>query len=163
MSERVKFREGRIPLEGIEETAEAVIELYGGRVSQRRAAGMTFVLPQRRGVAAAGGIECALEWEPDPEGLEGEVVVTLEAGREITAPKIQTVLLLLVGSLGGILFLLWPFFPDLGPILWVGGVVAIATFLLTLRISPGGIAADLLQRLARAQRERVISEGEGIE
>jgi hypothetical protein len=161
MSERVRFLEGRIPLEGIEETAEAVIELYGGRVSDRRADGVTFVLPQRRGVAAAGGVECRLDWEPDPDGVEGEGLVTLEAGKEITAPKIQTVLLLLVGSLGGLLFLLWPFFPDLGPILWVGGVLAIATFLLTLRISPGGVAADLLQRLARAQRERAMEEGEG--
>jgi hypothetical protein len=51
--------------------------------------------------------------------------------------------------------MLWPFFPHeraWGSIAWLGGIVAIAVYLMTLRRSSGGIAVDFLQRLAERQR-----------
>src|SRR5207247_412510 len=56
-----------------------------------------------------------------------------------------------------LLFMIWPFFPhsqELGTLAWIGGAVAFAVYLMTLRKTSGGIAYDFLRRLARAQRGR---------
>jgi hypothetical protein len=51
--------------------------------------------------------------------------------------------------------MLWPFFPHekaYGTLAWLGGVIAFAVYLMTLRKTSGGIAYDFLQRLAARQR-----------
>jgi hypothetical protein len=74
------------------------------------------------------------------------------ADASIEPPKFQRVALLLVGVSGALLWTLWPFFPNMGPLAWIGGAVAFATYFLTARTTTSGIASDLLQRLARRQR-----------
>ncbi|MCU1244679.1 MAG: hypothetical protein JWN02_589 [Acidobacteria bacterium] len=152
-SDPVTFTEDRIPAVGIEETISELIELYGGELtSAPGACERQFVLPLRRGVVQAGAIECTLTWAA--EGSE-EARVTLSCERDVDAPKTQRVLMLLAGVIGALLFMIWPFFPpgrELGTLAWVGGAVAIAVFLMTLRKTSGGLAYDFLQRLARRQR-----------
>ena len=148
--QNVEFTEDRVPLEGIEENVAELVDLYGGEITaapdaQRR----TFTLPLRRGVPAAGAIECTLWWN------DGEVV-TLTCDRDVDAPKAQRMLILIAGVVGSLLFMIWPFFArsrELGALAWIGGAVALAVYFLTLRRSSGGIAFDFLQRLARRQRE----------
>ena len=148
--QNVEFTEDRVPLQGIEENVAEMVELYGGKLTaapdaqQRR-----FTLPLRRGISAAGAIECTLSWSDDE-------VVTLTCDRDIDAPKAQRILILVAGVIGSLLFTIWPFFAparELGALAWIGGAVAIAVYFLTLRRSSGGIAFDFLQRLARRQRE----------
>jgi len=148
--QNVEFTEDRVPLENISENVAELVELYGGEITaasdaQRR----TFTLPLRRGVPAAGAIECTLWWN------DGEVV-TLTCDRDVDAPKAQRMLILIAGVVGSLLFMIWPFFArsrELGALAWIGGAVALAVYFLTLRRSSGGIAFDFLQRLARRQRE----------
>lgn len=149
MREPLRYREHRVPLDGIEETVEAVVELYGGEITSRDPHRVSFQLAPD---SESGGIECALSWESDPAGSAGEGIVLFEGGRELAPPKVQRVLLLVVGAAAGLLSLMWPFFPDLGPILVVSAIIAIATFLLTLRMTPGGVGGDMLQKIARTQR-----------
>jgi hypothetical protein len=116
------------------------------------------VLPLRRGVAAAGGVQCTLSWQP---AGEGEATVRLVCDREVDAPRAQRVALLVAGVIGSLLFLLWPFMEarrQFGALAWLGGAVAIAVYLLTLRKTSGGIAFDFLQRLARRQRATVTDD-----
>ena len=146
-----EFREDRIPIEGIEETVEELVELYGGEVTSRGAGERRFVLPLRRGSAASGGVECTLSWE----GAGEEATVRMVCNRDIDAPKAQRIALLLAGAVGSILFMLWPFFSfrkEFGAIAWIGGAIAIAVYFLTLRKTSGGLAWDFLQRVARRQR-----------
>jgi len=148
-SRPVSFTEERVPVVGIEEGIEELVGLYGGEVTSRDAAQRVFTLPLRRGVAASGGVECRLSWSADGE-------VTMTCDREVDAPKAQRVLLLAAGVIGSLLFAIWPFFPqrrELGALAWIGGAVAIAVFLITLRKTSGGIALDFLQRLVKRQRE----------
>jgi hypothetical protein len=155
----VQFTEDRIPLQGIEETISELIELYGGTLTASGDQSRTFTLPLRRGVAASGGIDCTLSWAP--EGA-GDAVVTLLCNRDIDAPKFQRVAFLVAGVLGSILFMLWPFFThsrELGALAWIGGVIALAVYLMTLRKTSGGIAHDFLQRLARTQRAHEAKAG----
>lgn len=152
----IELQEDRVPLSGIDETAVEVVELYGGRVESSSAGSIRFFLPHRRGVAAGGGVECSLAWSSTGNDLG---TVTLRAGREIDAPKLQHVAILVVGMIGALLWLLWPFFPNLGTLSWIGGALAFAAYFLTLKRTPTGTASDLLHRLARAQRE--LAEGEG--
>jgi len=59
------------------------------------------------------------------------------------------------GVAGAVLFMLWPFFPgekQFGTLAWLGGVIAIAVYIMTLRKTSGGIAYDFLNRLAARQR-----------
>ncbi len=149
MSDRIELKEDRIPVEGISNSAEELVEMFGGSIQSEEASGLRFTLPSRRGVAAAGGVECSLSWVDDGSG---EATVTLVAGREVAAPRMQHILLLVAGAVGAVLWLLWPFFPEMGAVSWIGGMIAFATYFITLRRSPGGIAAELLQRLAARQR-----------
>jgi hypothetical protein len=52
--------------------------------------------------------------------------------------------------------MLWPFFgkaaTQMGTVAWVGGLIALTVYFLTLRRASGGIAYDFLQRLASRQR-----------
>jgi hypothetical protein len=153
-SRPVEFTEDRIPRERIEETISELVELYGGEMMETRESKRRFTLPLRRGVAAAGGIECTVSWATSEDG---QAVVTLVCNRDVDAPKLQRVLFLVAGVVGSLLFMIWPFFPhskELGTLAWIGGVVALAVYLMTLRKTSGGIAYDFLQRLARTQRGR---------
>jgi hypothetical protein len=155
MSRQIEVMEDRVPLANIHEAATELIELYGGEVRDREAESIHFILPSRRGVAAAGGVDCRMTWHPDDDG-HGTVRVVADAS--IEPPKFQRVALLLVGVSGALLWTLWPFFPNLGPLAWIGGAVAFATYFLTARTTTSGIASDLLQRLARRQRAEAQSD-----
>jgi hypothetical protein len=153
-SRPVEFTEDRIPREGIEQTISELVDLYGGEMMNERENERRFTLPLRRGVSAAGGIECTVSWA----GAEdGQAVVKLVCNRDVDAPKFQRVMFLVAGVIGSLLFMIWPFFAhskELGTLAWIGGVVALAVYLMTLRKTSGGIAYDFLQRLARTQRGR---------
>ncbi|HEX2059711.1 MAG TPA: hypothetical protein VHK90_03140 [Thermoanaerobaculia bacterium] len=154
----VQFTEDRVPLDGIEETFGELVEIYGGDVTATRAGERDFTLPLRRGVASGGAVECTISWAVTDS-------VTITCNRDVDAPKAQRVLFLLAGVIGAVLFMLWPFFPHekgWGSLAWLGGVVAIAVYLMTLRKTSGGIAYDFLQRLAARQRSDHESEG-GLE
>ena len=51
----VEFTEDRIPAEGIGESADELVELFGGEMQAVRESARDFVLPLRRGVAVAFG------------------------------------------------------------------------------------------------------------
>jgi hypothetical protein len=151
----VRFTEDRIPLDGIETAFAELVELYGGEVTASRLGERDFTLPLRRGVATGGMVECTITWAP---GEAGDGMVTVSSNRDVDAPKSQRVLLLVAGVVGAVMFMLWPFFPGekaYGTVAWMGGVIAIAVYLLTLRKTSGGLAADFLQRLAARQRASV--------
>lgn len=148
----VEFTEDRIPFEGIEESVDELVELYGGSISSSATGTRTFVLPLRRGNALGGGVECTLSWHPDDEQ---EATVRIICDRDVDAPRPQRVLMLVAGLVGALLFMLWPFYPaekEMGALAWIGGAVALAVYFMTLRKTSGGIAADFLQRLAARQR-----------
>jgi len=150
----VEFKEDRIPIDGIEETISELIELYGGALTSSREKERRFTIPLRRGVATAGSIECTVSWAASEDGA---ALVTLVSNRDVDAPKAQRVALLVAGVVGSLLFMAWPFFAhsrELGTLAWIGGVVALAVYLMTLRRTSGGLAYDFLRRLARAQRGR---------
>lgn len=150
----VQFTEDRIPLDGIEEAIAELVDLYGGEMTQSRPDARDFILPLRRGMSSGGGVECTVTWAPDG-------VVTLTCNRDVDAPKAQRVLLLLAGVAGAVMFMIWPFFPNekgYGTVAWLGGVIAIAVYLMTLKKTSGGMAYDFLQRLAA--RQRAASETE---
>lgn len=150
---QAEFTEDRIPFDGIDETVGELVDLYGGEMKSSAHREHRFILPLRRGVAAAGGIECMLTWTADDES---QATVRVVCDRHVDAPKAQRVALLVVGVIGSVLFMLWPFYPDhergMGSLAWFGAAVAIAVYFLTLRRAGGGIALDFLQRLARRQR-----------
>src|SRR2546426_1023554 len=144
-SRPVSFTEERVPVERIEEGIEEMVDLYGGEVISRGEAERRFTLPLRRGVAASGGVEGRLSWAADGE-------VTMTCDREVDAPRVQRVLLLVAGVVGALLFTVWPFLPqrrEFGALAWIGGAIALAVYFLTLRKTSGGIALDFLQRLVR--------------
>jgi hypothetical protein len=153
----IEFTEDRIPAAGIEESIAELVELYGGSMRASRENAREFTLPLRRGVAAAGGVECTISWAA---AEEGEATVTLRCDRDVDAPKAQRVLMLVAGVIGALLFLMWPFAPhgtEYGTLAWIGGAVALAVYFLTLKKTSGGIAYDFLQRLANRQRASVGS------
>ena len=150
----VELTEDRVPFAGIEETIRELVELYGGELTQSRERAHEFILPLRRGVASGGAVECTLSWAPDDAT---DATVTLACNRDVDAPKAQRVLLLIAGVIGALMFMLWPFYPGeraWGTLAWLGGVVAIAVYVMSLRKTSGGIAYDFLQRLAARQRTR---------
>jgi len=145
----VSFTEESVPIAGIDDGIDEMIDLYGGETMERNANERRFTLPLRRGVATSGGVECRLSWSD-----AGEVTMTCD--RQIDAPKWQRVLMLTAGVMGALLFTIWPFFPqrrEFGALAWVGGAIALAVYFLTLRKTSGGIALDFMQRLVRRQRE----------
>jgi hypothetical protein len=150
----LEFTEDRIPSGGIEAALDELIELYGGEIQSSQEREWRFVLPLRRGISVAGGVECTVSWAVDGAG---EATVKIVCNRDVDAPKWQRVALLVVGVIGALLFTMWPFFgkaaTQLGTLAWIGGFVAIAVYFLTLRRTSGGLAFDFLQRLARHQRE----------
>lgn len=151
----LKLTEDRVPFEGIETAISELVELYGGEVIAERERERDFRLPLRRGVAVGGAVECTVSWAPDDAR---DATIHLLCNRNVDAPKAQRVLLLVAGVIGSLMFMLWPFFPgqkEFGTLAWLGGVVAIAVYLMTLRRTSGGIAADFLQRLAARQRSLV--------
>ncbi len=142
-----EFTEDRIPVDGIEEAIIELVDLYGGEIKASRLNEREFVLPLRRGVAASGGIQCTISWTTE--------TVRLVCDRDVDAPKGQRVAMLIVGVIGALFFMIWPFFPhqqELGTLAWMGGLVALAVYFLTIRRTSGGIAFDFLQRLAQRQR-----------
>ena len=148
----VEFTEDRVPFEGIEETIDELVELYGGAMTATRERARDFTLPLRRGVATGGAVECTVSWAPDDDR---DATVTLTCNRDVDAPKAQRVFLLVAGVAGALMFMLWPFFPgekQYGTLAWLGGVIAIAVYIMTLRKTSGGIASDFLNRLAARQR-----------
>ena len=154
MSEQrpVELTEDRVPVDGIEEGIEELVGLYGGEVTASQPQERRFTLPLRRGVASSGGVECTVSWAPAGDGT---ATVRIVCDRDVDAPKIQRIMLLSAGVVGAILFMLWPFFPgqrEYGTLAWLGGAIAIAVYVMSLRRTSGGIAADFLQRLARSQR-----------
>jgi hypothetical protein len=150
----LEFTEDRIPSGGIEAALDELIELYGGEIQSSQEREWRFVLPLRRGISVAGGVECTVSWAVDGAG---EATVKIVCNRDVDAPKWQRLALLVVGVIGALLFTMWPFFgkaaTQLGTLAWIGGFVAIAVYFLTLRRTSGGLAYDFLQRLARHQRE----------
>ena len=150
----IEFTEDRVPSAGMDTAIDELVHLYGGEIQSSSERQRRFILPLRRGVAVAGGVECTLSWAID---AGDRATLTLVCDREVDAPKSQRIALLVVGVIGALLFTIWPFFgkaaTQLGTLAWVGGFVALAVYFLTLRRTSGGMAADFLQRLARRQRE----------
>jgi hypothetical protein len=149
----MEFTEDRVPTGGIEETIAELAELYGGEVKGERANARDVILPLRRGVATAGAVECSVTWEGES--------VTITCNRDVDAPKVQRVALLAVGVIGALLFTIWPFFAharELGTLAWVGGLVALAVYLMTLKKTSGGLAYDFLRRLAARQRDAATTD-----
>ena len=154
----VELTEDRVPFAGIEEAIEELVEMYGGEVTERREGARDFRLPLRRGIATGGAVECTVSWAADDER---DATVRLLTNRNVDAPKTQRVLLLLAGVIGSVMFMLWPFFPGeraFGALAWLGGIIAIAVYLMTLRKTSGGIAYDFLQRLAARQRAEASTD-----
>jgi len=135
----VEFSEDRIPSNGIDAALDELIELYGGEVQSSRERERRFVLPPRRGVPVAGGVECTVSWAVD---AAEQATVTLVCDREVDAPKWQRVALLVAGVIGALLFMMWPFFgkmsTQLGTLAWIGGFVAIATSVADAFFASGG-------------------------
>ena len=153
----VELTEDGVPFEGIEEAIAELVDLYGGEMTAERDGAREFRLPLRRGMAGAGSVECTISWAADDAQ---DATVRMHCDRDVDAPKFQRVLLLLAGVIGGLMFMLWPFFPgqkQFGTLAWLGGAVAIAVYMMTLRRSSGGLAVDFLQRLAARQRSSVES------
>jgi len=149
MAEETELIEDNVPLDGIEDAVRELVDVYGGEMTSAR----RFTLPLRRGVPSAGAVECTISWTEDG-------TVRLTCDRNVDAPKSQRVLLLVAGVIGSLLFLLWPFYPgqrEYGTLAWLGGAVAIAVYLLSLRRTSGGIAYDFLQRLAKWQRNAAVA------
>jgi hypothetical protein len=174
--EPVELTEEQIPLQEIEAGVEELVELYGGEISDATGQTRRFTLPMRRGVATSGGVECTLTWEAmaaesgsddgpvhsDSSGVIG--TLRLRCDRNVDAPKAQRVLLLVAGVAGALMFMLWPFYPgerEFGTVAWLGGLIALAVYFMTLRRTSGGIAADFLRRLATRQRARLTEVDEG--
>ena len=154
----VELTEDRVPFAGIGQAVEELVEMYGGEITATREAAREFRLPLRRGMASGGAVECTVSWAPDDDR---DATVRLSTDRNVDAPKAQRVVLLLAGVVGAVLFMLWPFYPAekaWGSLAWLGGIVAIAVYLMTLRKTSGGIANDFLQRLAARQRSAVEQE-----
>ena len=148
-----QFEEDRVPATGMDDAVDELVELYGGEIQSSEQRQRRFILPLRRGVAVSGGVECTLSWAVE-EGDQAKL--TLVCNRDVDAPKFQRVALLVAGVIGALLFTIWPFFgkatTQMGTLAWVGGLIALTVYFLTLKRSSGGVACDFLQRLAKRQR-----------
>ncbi len=149
MSEAAEHIEDHVPLDGIRETIEAVVASHGGAVIESRGAdAVAFRLPLRQGLGASGEIRGTIRWEGDP--ADGVLAIASEG--ELARPRWSHIAILVAGTIGSLLFILWPFYPALGPASWVGGALAFAAYFLTLRRTHGGVLARLLGNIADAQR-----------
>ena len=144
-----RVAEQNVPARQLVENAEALIELYGGHLESSDDASMTFRLPSRRGVAAAGAIRCVLSWE---QKASDKVDLALETGDYVPGPGLQHILLLVAGIVGSLMAMMWPFYPSLAPAGGVGAIVAFAAYLLTLRRSGANVVQDLFLRLVDSQQ-----------
>jgi heme O synthase-like polyprenyltransferase len=148
----LQLTEDRVPYRGIADAVEELVELFGGELGEGTDRSRKFTLPLRRGVAVSGAVECTVSWTVD-DAVDG--TVTLTCDRDIDAPKAQRVAMLVAGVIGAVLFMIWPFFPqrrELGTLAFMGGAIALAVYLLSLKRSSGGIAWDFLRRLVERQR-----------
>ena len=153
MATPVEFLEDRVPIEGIEDSIEELVELYGGEITRSEDREREIVLPLRRGNAVAGGVQCTLSWAGEDAS---DTTVKMVCDRDVDAPKAQRVALLVAGVIGSLLFMVWPFVAarrEFGALAWIGGAVALAVYFMTLRRTSGGVAYDFLQRLVKRQRE----------
>lgn len=152
---RIEYVEDRVPLDGIEDTVQAMVEIHGGETLAPRGDSIRFTLPVRQGIAASGSIEGEIRWhDSGPEGG----VLTIVASDEVVQHPVSHTFILIAGVVGSFLFILWPFYPALGPASWVGGALAFAAYFLTLRRSKGGIVARLLGTIADQQRRGWMGE-----
>lgn len=150
MSDATEHVEDHVPLDGIRETIDAVVAGHGGEVVDSGAGNaVAFRLPLRQGIGASGEIRGTIRWEGDP----ADGVLTIASEGEVTRPRWSHIAILVAGTIGSLLFILWPFYPALGPASWVGGALAFAAYFLTLRRTHGGVLARLLGNIADAQRE----------
>lgn len=150
----VELSEDRVPTAGMVDSIEELVDMYGGEITARRDAARDFTLPLRRGAGGAS-VECTVSWAP---AESDDATVTLTTNRNVDAPKAQRIMLLVVGVAGAVMFMLWPFFPHeraYGTLAWLGGLMTIVVYLMTLRRTSGGIAHDFLQRLAARQRTAI--------
>ena len=152
-AEKFEIEADGVPLTGIDESIENLVELYGGTLAELGEAEARFTLPLRRGVAVSGDVRCSVHWQASADGERGTVRLRSEV--PMRPPKLQRVLLLIVGVSGALLWTLWPFFPAMGALSWIGGAVAFATYFLTVRQTGGGIFSDFLERLVALQNEPV--------
>lgn len=150
--QRIRYVEGDVPMEGIDDSVETVIEIFGGSVTNRAVNRIEFSLPRRRGVPAAGHVEAAVSWSAS---AAGEGTVTIETGEELMLGRVQRIALLLAGMIGALLFIAWPYFPNSGPVAWIGGLIALAVFFMTLKKTQHGTVATMLQRIVDMQWDRV--------
>jgi hypothetical protein len=142
--------EDHVPLEGIRETIELVVTSHGGEVLEMEAAdAVAFRLPIRQGIGASGELRGTIRWE----GEAGDGILRIASDGEVVRPRASHIAILVAGAVGSLLFILWPFYPALGPASWVGGALAFAAYFLTLRRTHGGTLARLLGNIADAQRE----------
>lgn len=151
----VEFSESGVPLEAIAASALELIEIFGGTVVSQEAHRIRFTIPNRRGVAASGDIRVDVSW---PDEAAGTGTVNVNASAEVEAPRLQQIALLGLGSIGAILFLLWPFFPQISPLAAIGALLAIAAYFLTLKKTRKGVVQGFLHELVRAQHENAVQE-----
>lgn len=150
-SRKISYSEDDVPLENIFESVGDIVTMLGGTVGERGPSSIAFTLPRRRGVAASGEVAGEVSWT---FGESGTGRVTITADEELNVSRPQRLALLVAGVVGAGLFVVWPFFPGLGALAWIGGLVAIAVYLLTLRTTQNGMIWHLLQRIADVQVAR---------
>jgi hypothetical protein len=142
--------EDHVPLEGIRETIEMVVTSHGGAVLDAAGANAVgFRLPIRQGIGASGEIHGTIRWEGDP----ADGILRITSDGDVVRPRASHIAILVAGAVGSLLFILWPFYPALGPASWVGGALAFAAYFLTLRRTHGGTLARLLGNIADVQRD----------
>lgn len=148
-NQNYRVTEQDLPLDDLTRNAHELIELYGGKVEGTDVGNLSFRLPSRRGVVAAGFIRCSLTWV---ETSAGRGDIAIETGDHVPGPGIQHILLLVAGIVGSFVAMLWPFFPSLTPAAGVGAIIAFAAYLLTLRRSGANVVQDLFNRLVKRQK-----------
>jgi hypothetical protein len=147
-----RLRESRVPLEGIEFTSRDLVEMFGGTVTREASGLLAFSMPAQRSVGARDLLDCELTWHATTEPGDDEGVIEIASNVEPQSSPVRTALLT-IGVVGALLWLVWPFFPNLGTVSWIGAAVAFAAYFVSLKRSPSGTLYDFLQRLANIQRD----------
>ena len=153
---RITYTEEDVLLDGIAAVAAENVAMLGGRVVGETSDGIDFLLPRRRGVAASGEVSGDVKWLGTADSNRGSL--TVSAAEELIVSRGKRVALLLAGVVGAGLFVIWPFFPKLGALTWIGGLIAIAVYMMAARTTQNGLIWVLLQRIADAQFERDARE-----